>query len=155
MADRFVVRVTVRGYELDSNGHVAGTVLLQYGHHARWECLRAAGVDQVKLRAAGFGPVSLEERIRFHHELRANAEVDVSCEFVWGDGKTFRVEQELREPDGTLVAEITNVGGLLDLEERRLVPEPGARWRTVATAPELIGLGPAPSATGEACHRSE
>lgn len=64
MADPFRVRIAARGYEVDFNSHVAGTVLLQYGHHARWECLRAAGVDQGELLRSGVGPVSLEERIR-------------------------------------------------------------------------------------------
>jgi hypothetical protein len=67
----FTVRIVARGYEVDSNGHVAGTVLLQYGQHARWECMRAAGVDHAGLAAREIGPVSLEERIRFHHEIRA------------------------------------------------------------------------------------
>jgi acyl-CoA thioester hydrolase len=141
MTDQFRVRVAVRGYEVDANGHVAGTVLLQYGHHARWELLRAAGVDHAALLAAGTGPVSLQESIRYHRELRAGEEVDVSCAYLWGDGKTFRIEQELRLPDGTLVAEITNVGGLLDLSQRRLVPDPGPRWRAAALAPALLGLG--------------
>jgi acyl-CoA thioester hydrolase len=141
MADCFAVRLIARGYEVDSNGHVAGTVLLQYGQHARWECLRAAGIDQDKLMARSIGPVSLEERIRFHHEVLAGEEVDVSCEFVWGDGKTFRVEQEIRRSDGTLAAEVTNVGGLLDLEKRKLVAEPGEVWRSVAETPAVLGLG--------------
>jgi acyl-CoA thioester hydrolase len=140
MADPFAVRIAARGYEADSNGHVAGTVLLQYGQQARWECLRAAGIDQSELLASGIGPVSLEERIRFHHELRPGEEVEVSCSFVWGEGKTFRVEQELRRSDGSLVAEVINTGGLLDLDERRLISDPAARWRSVATAPELLGL---------------
>lgn len=140
MPDSFEVRIAVRGYEIDSNGHVAATVLLQYGHHARWECLRAAGVDQRDLLATRIGPVSLEERIRFHHELRAGDELDVSCSFVWGEGRTFRIEQRLRRSDGTLAAELSNVGGLLDLEKRELVSDPGARWRSIATAPGLLGL---------------
>jgi acyl-CoA thioester hydrolase len=129
-----------RGYEVDSNGHVAGTVLLQYGQHARWECLRRAGIDQADLLARGIGPVSLEERIRFHHELRAGDEVDVSCTFDWNGSKTFSVEQEVRRSDGTLAARISNVGGLLDLRDRRLVPDPAAIWRSLAGAPELLGL---------------
>jgi acyl-CoA thioester hydrolase len=64
VADPFTVRITGRGYEADSNGHVAGTVLLQYGQHARWNCLRAAGVDQASLLASGIGPVSLDENRR-------------------------------------------------------------------------------------------
>lgn len=138
--DPFTVRVTARGYETDFNGHVAGAVLLQYGQHARWECLRAAGLDQDQLHSQGLGPVSLEERIRFHREIRAGDEVDVSCAFVWGTGKSFRVEQEIRKADGTLAAQITNVGGLMDLQERRLIPDPGKAWRSAAASPGLLGL---------------
>jgi acyl-CoA thioester hydrolase len=140
MSKVFSVRVAVRGYEVDYNGHAAGTVLLQYGQHARFECLRAAGVDQSDLLASGVSPVSLEERIRFHREVRAGEEIDVSCSYIWGDGKTFRVEQELRHADGALVAEITNVGGLLDLKQRRLVPKPGEHWRAVAGKADVLGL---------------
>lgn len=140
MADRFAVRIVARGYEVDSNGHIAATVLMQYSQHARWECMRAAGIDQDELRAGGIGPVSLEESIRFHHEVRAGDELHVSCSFVWGEGKTFRIEQELRRPDGTLAAEVSNVGGLLDLQRRRLVEDPGAVWRSVAAVPGVLGL---------------
>ncbi len=87
MAEPFQVRIAVRGYEIDAQGHLNGVVYLQYGEHARWECLRAAGISQNKLFAAGVGPVQLETTIRFHRELRAGDEVDVSCVFVWGDGK--------------------------------------------------------------------
>jgi len=44
--------------------------------------------------------------------------------FVWGIGKTFRVQQDFRQPDGTLVAKLANVGGLLNLQRRRLVADP-------------------------------
>ena len=140
MGDRFAVRVAARGYEADVNGHVAGSVLLQYGQHARWECLRAAGIDQGDLIGSGIGPVSLEERIRFHREVRPGEEVEVSCVFVWGTGKSFRIEQEIRTADGSLAAEITNTGGLLDLTSRRLLPDPGQIWRSAAKPPELLGL---------------
>ena len=65
----------------------------------RWECLHAAGIDQHELRAKGIGPVSLEESIRFHAEVRPGEELDVSCFFEWGERKTFRVRQELRKPE--------------------------------------------------------
>jgi hypothetical protein len=49
-----------------------------------------------------------------------------------GRGKLFRVVQQIRRADGSLAAEVTNVGGLLDLKQRRLVPDPAALWRSVA-----------------------
>lgn len=142
MAEQFRVRVVARGYEIDLNAHVAGTVLLQYGQHARWECLRAAGVDIDAIRRSGLGPVSLEEHIRFHRELHAGDEVEVSCRYEWGQRKTFTVTQDVRHLDGTLVAEITTVGGLLDQAQRRLVSDPASRWRDAATTPELLNLAP-------------
>jgi acyl-CoA thioester hydrolase len=42
--------------------------------------------------------------------------------------------------DGTLAAEITNTGGLLDLRNRRLIPDPGQIWRSAAKTPGLLGL---------------
>lgn len=98
-------------------------------------CLIAA--ERLGQSAAG------HTHVRYHRELNAGEKVDVSCAYIWGEGKTFRVEQGLRRADGPLVGEITNVGGLLDLQQRRLLPEPSARWRSVATKPELLGLGPA------------
>jgi acyl-CoA thioester hydrolase len=132
MTERFLVRVAARGYEVDGNGHVSGVVFMQYGQHARWEAFRRAGISQERLSALGIGPVSLEETIRFESELRAGDEVDVSCTFVWGAGKTFVVEQELRRPEGTLVATLRGVGGLLDLADRRLLDDPAGRLRALA-----------------------
>lgn len=60
MAEPFQTRITVRGYELDSQGHLHNAVYHQYGDHARWECLRAAGVSVDDLLASGIGPVTLE-----------------------------------------------------------------------------------------------
>lgn len=136
----FSVRIAVRVYELDVQGHVGGAVYLQYGEHARWECLRAAGITQRAMHDAGIAPVRLEETVRYHHELRGGDEVDVSCEFVWGDGKAFDVRQEFRR-GATLVAEVINVGGVFDLETRKLVSDPRERFRAMATQPSLLGIG--------------
>lgn len=135
----FTVRVRVRGYELDMNGHVNQAVYMQYGEHARWETLRAAGIEGTALTEAGVGPIVLEMTIRFHNELRDGDEVDVTCAYRPKGGKTFTVEHELRREDGVLAAEITGVGGLLDLTERRLVPDPVDRLKTLATNPDLLG----------------
>jgi len=135
----FSVRVRVRGYELDMNGHVNQAVYMQYGEHARWECLRAAGVSGEALTASGQGPIVLELTIRFHNELRDGDEVDVTCAYEPKGGKTFTVRHELRRSDGTLAAEITGVGGLLDLDARRLLPDPVSRMKSLATDPEVLG----------------
>ncbi len=138
MAESFRVRIQVRGYELDTQGHLNQAVYLQYAEHARWEYLRAAGVSQNELIASGVGPVQLEATIRFHRELRGGDEVDVSCRFEWGAGKTFRIVQDYRRPDGTLVASLVGVAGVMDLAARKLVPDPAERLRALATNPEMF-----------------
>ncbi|MEU7743752.1 acyl-CoA thioesterase [Nonomuraea sp. NPDC049158] len=136
----FSVRIAVRGYELDTQGHVNSAVYHQYGDHARWECLRAAGISVDDMLGSGIGPVTLENTIRYLGELRGGDEVEVTCAFLWGEGKTFRIAQEFRHSDGRLAAEMTSVGGLLDLEARRLVDDPAAHWRALAGTPDVLGL---------------
>ncbi|MBY8340600.1 acyl-CoA thioesterase [Streptomyces spinosirectus] len=140
MSEPFSVPVTVRGYETDVQGHLNQAVYLNYAEHARWSLLRAAGIGQAELVARGVGPVALETTIRYRRELLAGDEVEVSCAFLWGEGKTFRLEQTIRKADGTIAAEITAVGGLMDLKERRLLAEPQRYFKELATNPELFGF---------------
>ncbi|MFG2946967.1 acyl-CoA thioesterase [Streptomyces adustus] len=141
MSEPFSVQVTVRGYETDVQGHLNQSVYLNYAEHARWSLLKAAGISQSGLVAEGVGPVALETTIRYRRELLAGDEVEVTCAFTWGEGKTFGVEQTIRRTDdGTVAAEVTGVGGLMDLKERRLVADPREYFRALATDPALFGL---------------
>jgi acyl-CoA thioester hydrolase len=137
----FSVRVTVRGYELDTQGHINQAVYLQYAEHARWELMRAAGIPHDKLIASGVGPVVLETTIKFRQELRGGDEVDVSCVFTYGTGKTFTMTQQITKLDGTVAAEIDVVAGMLDLTERRLIADPGGHLRSLADNAELLTGG--------------
>ncbi|MDV9178420.1 thioesterase family protein [Streptomyces sp. W16] len=140
MSEPFSVPVTVRGYETDSLGHLNQSVYLQYAEHARWALLLAAGVGQAELLAEGIAPVVLETTIRYLRELRAGEDVEVSCVFEWGEGKTFRVTQAITKTDGTVSAEVASVGGLLDLKERRLAARPREYFKQLTTDPGLFGL---------------
>ncbi|MEU6087225.1 acyl-CoA thioesterase [Streptomyces sp. NPDC047085] len=140
MAEPFSVRVSVRGYETDTQGHLNQAVYLNYAEHARWSLLQAAGISQARLVAQGVGPVALETTIRYLRELLAGDEVDVTCAFEWSGGKTFRIRQEIRKSDGTLAAEVTAVGGLMDLTARKLVADPAAVFKELTTDPGLFGL---------------
>jgi acyl-CoA thioester hydrolase len=139
VSEPFSVPVTVRGYETDVQGHLNQSVYINYAEHARWSLLRAAGISQAELLGRGVGPVALETTIRYRRELVAGDEVRVTCAFVWSEGKTFRIEQTIRKADGTVAAEITAVGGMMDLEQRRLVPEPRKVLEEMATDPSLFG----------------
>ena len=140
MAEAFRVRIGIRTYELDVNGHLNQAVYLQYAEHARWEYVRAAGVTREALVASGAGPVYLQNTIRYLRELRADDEVDVTCTFHWDTGRTFRVQQEIIRSDGEIAAEVIGIAGVMDLASRKLVADPAAHFRGLAKAPELIGL---------------
>ncbi|WP_163509456.1 thioesterase family protein [Fodinicola acaciae] len=135
-----MVTIAVRLWDLDTNGHVRGSAYLDYADHARWECVRAAGVSLDALAEARVGPVNLETTVRFQHELRAGDEVHIATAFSYGSGKTSRVSQRFTLADGTAVAEVSSVGGLLDLRTRRLLPDPASHWRALAAAPHHLGL---------------
>jgi len=136
----FSVPVTVRGYELDTQGHLNQAVYLQYSEHARWELLRSAGIQQNDLIAGGIGPVVLELNVKFLRELRGGEEVDVTCELAWAEGKVFQFKQQVLKKDGTVCADIIVVGGILDLQARKLVPNPAERLAAVASDPALLGI---------------
>nr|WP_042197268.1 acyl-CoA thioesterase [Kibdelosporangium sp. MJ126-NF4]CEL22850.1 hypothetical protein [Kibdelosporangium sp. MJ126-NF4]CTQ89990.1 hypothetical protein [Kibdelosporangium sp. MJ126-NF4] len=136
----FRITLPIRFDDLDPNGHVRGPVYLGYADQARWGCLIAAGIEVARLRERGVGPVNLSTTIDYHRELLFPGEVEVSCEFTWGDGKTFTVEQHVRTVDGTPSATVRSVSGLLDLTGRRLVADPWRHWLALADKPELLGL---------------
>jgi acyl-CoA thioester hydrolase len=140
VAESFSVPLTVRGYETDVQGHLNQAVYVNYAEHARWSLLQAAGISQAGLVAKGVGPVALETTIRYRRELLAGDDVEVTCGFAWGEGKTFRIEQTIRKPDGTIAAEITAVGGLMDLKQRKLVTDPKEYFRALASDPRVFGL---------------
>lgn len=136
----FQIRIQVRIYEVDQQRHVTGPTYLQYADHARYECFRAAGVDVERMLAGGVGPVNLETTIRYQEELLAGDEIDVTCAFEWGSGKTCRVEHDLRRGDGALAAQVRSVCGMLDLESRRLLADPAAHLAGLASHPAVLGL---------------
>jgi acyl-CoA thioester hydrolase len=140
VSEPFQVRVKIRGYELDTQGHLNWAEYLHYAENARWECMAAAGISQDKLLASGVGPAALDVHIDFKRELRGGDEVDVSCEFRWTGRKFFEVVQDLTRADGTLAAKVTSKTGLLDLRERHLITDPAKHLRELATAPEIMGL---------------
>ncbi|MFI0357598.1 acyl-CoA thioesterase [Actinomadura sp. 9N407] len=140
-AGPFSVRLDVRLDDLDPQLHVNGAVYQKYADHARFSCVEAAGISVPDLIGGGLGPVNLETVIRYRAELRARDQVDITCAWIWGEGKTYRVEHVLRRADGTVAAEVSHVSGLLDLRTRRLVTDLAAEWHRRAARPELLGFG--------------
>jgi len=140
MADHFTVRVGVRSYEIDLNGHVNHANYHRYAEHARTEHLNAAGCSIDRFVERGLAIVLLETTCRFQRELRYGDDVEIDSRLSFGAGKTFRMEHTLtRTVDGVAAAEISATMGLLDADTRRLLADPRDRLLELATSPELIG----------------
>lgn len=73
-------KLTVRGYELDSFGHVNNAVYLQYAEAAKWDFFHKSGVLDY-LHEKKLFPVILENNIRYLNELRLMEEVLVTTEW--------------------------------------------------------------------------
>lgn len=73
-------RLIVRGYELDSYGHVNNAVYLQYLEQARWEFIRDKGLYD-ELTRQGLMLVIAETTIRYIREslLFDELEIGTSC----------------------------------------------------------------------------
>ncbi|MFF9320603.1 acyl-CoA thioesterase [Streptomyces sp. NPDC014735] len=121
----FSVDVTVRGYELAPQGCLNQAVQPQYAEHTRWELPGAAGLPRDKPLVGDVGPVALETRVSRLRELRGGDRVRVTCRFVYGEGKTFEVVQEVVKEDGTVAARITGVAGMPDPTTRGPIADPG------------------------------
>jgi YbgC/YbaW family acyl-CoA thioester hydrolase len=68
--------ITVRGYELDSYGHVNNAVYLQYLEHARWEMIREMGIVDY-LRSRDHFLVVTETHIRYMREANLFDELEI------------------------------------------------------------------------------
>lgn len=91
----------VRGYELDSFGHVNNAVYLQYAEEAKWSFFAQSGaLDVIKKR--GLFPVVMENNIRYIHELKLHD--DVRIETLWTTkGKILNFKHTLySETDSTV-----------------------------------------------------
>ena len=79
--------LTVRGYELDSFGHVNNAVYLQYAETALWNFMNVHRLLEIII-GEGLFPVIMESTQRYIHELkmldevRIDTEVSCSCGIV-------------------------------------------------------------------------
>ncbi|MCQ2459766.1 MAG: thioesterase family protein [Ruminococcus sp.] len=82
---RNTYNLSVRGYELDSFGHVNNSVYLQYAETALWDCFNKHGFLDM-IRENGLFPVILESSQRYINELRLLDEVQIESEFAMKNG---------------------------------------------------------------------
>ena len=64
-----IFKLRVRGYELDSFGHVNNAVYLQYCEEAKWHFFSESNTLGV-IEDLGLFPIILENKLRYMHELK-------------------------------------------------------------------------------------
>jgi len=77
---RSILRLRVRGYELDSFGHVNNAVYLQYAEEAKWSFFSENNLMGI-LDKKDLFPVILENNLRYMHELKMHDEVRIETEW--------------------------------------------------------------------------
>lgn len=73
---KYSFKTEVRGYELDSYGHVNNAVYISYTEQARWEILKEAGILESFLER-NLLLVVTETNIRYMRELKLFDKVDI------------------------------------------------------------------------------
>jgi len=76
---KYNYRTNVKGYELDSFGHVNNSVYLNYTEQARWEILKNEGLLNLFFDS-GFLLVVVETNIRYKRELKIFDRVNIETE---------------------------------------------------------------------------
>ena len=75
----------VRGYELDSFGHVNNAVYMQYAEAALWNFFKSTGMLD-NMQKEELSPVILESTQRYIHELKMLDEVRIDSELTCSCG---------------------------------------------------------------------
>lgn len=110
--------IKVRGYELDSLGHVNQANYLLYAESVRWNHFASLGVTSQKFAEWGVGPVVLSQNIFYFKELRMGEEVRITSELLSFEGKKGSIHQIFYKGD-IKAAELTITFTFINLKERR------------------------------------
>lgn len=101
-----VCNLTVRGYELDSFGHVNNAVYLNYAENAVWNFFHSIDLMDATL-GSGLFPVVLKSTQRYMHELRLFDEVRIESEFSCSNGLLKYKHLIINESTGLTSCKVT------------------------------------------------
>jgi YbgC/YbaW family acyl-CoA thioester hydrolase len=115
----FEYHITVRGYELDSYGHVNHAVYLNYMEQARWEIIREAGLLDQLIRE-GKKLVVIKAEVRYISEIKLFDKVIIRTK-VKKEAPYLVFYQKLFNQDGnTRIARAVIKAILLDEQKKPL-----------------------------------
>lgn len=94
----------VRGYELDSYGHVNHAVYINYLEHARWMMLEAEGITLQKFKEWKRWPVIMELEVKYMKAAFAGEKLDIETHVVEHRRVGFSMQQRIFR-DGVQIIE--------------------------------------------------
>jgi acyl-CoA thioester hydrolase len=97
MSDGKIYRcpIEVRGYELDSFGHVNHSVYLNYLEHARWKCLEDEGITLERMKEWACWPVIARAEVEYRKPTFLGDALEIETQAVSRGRTHFFVEQRI------------------------------------------------------------
>ena len=131
MGKTYRCRLEVRGYELDSFGHVNHAVYVSYCEHARWEMLKSEGVTLETLSQWQRWPVIANLEFQYLKPTFIGDALEIQTHLVERGKTHFTFEHVLRRGDQEVVK--AKVRAVMVNEKGRpseLPPALAALWDT-------------------------
>lgn len=123
--------------DMDFNSHMRNTAFLDKAADMRMLYFSAMGFPMSEFMRLRMGPVILKDEISYAREVQLLEEitVDVACAGMSEDGSHFRILNRYTKADGKPAAQVSSVGGWLDLSARRLALPPPALLQAMQDMP--------------------
>lgn len=115
---KYIAKLTVRSYELDSYNHVNNAVYLQYLEFARMEYLRVIGFDYHSFCEAGLSLYITQIDIRYRFSARLFDELSIEVAPVKLGKLSGSFHQKITNQNGDLCAEADVSWGCVDTNGR-------------------------------------
>jgi acyl-CoA thioester hydrolase len=116
-----------RWADMDFNQHMRNAAFLGYGEETRMRYLDSNGWTMDRFQKARLGPVVLEDKLTYKHELHLleRFRVDLAVAAITEDGRRMKLRNRFfRESDNALCAVVESVVLWFDLDARKPVPPP-------------------------------
>jgi acyl-CoA thioester hydrolase len=112
----------IRVDEIDVNGRLHHTKVLQYCSHTRYCQLAEMGWTVDRMAAHGIGAVTFTEGIRYRLEVRLGDLITATHQVIGysADGTRWCTRNQVMRPDGAIAAIVTTTGAWFGLRSRRI-----------------------------------
>jgi YbgC/YbaW family acyl-CoA thioester hydrolase len=129
----FRTELEVRGYELDSFGHVNNAVFLNYLEVARWKMLAEEGVSLEAIRKFDRWPVIAAIDIQYRKPAFFGDRLEVETRLAEYGRSSMRIEQTIRRGE-SVIAEAKVRSVIVDGKGKpaELPAELAEKWRRLA-----------------------